>query len=42
MGESIIGDVPSVDNTAAICTNFVPGRQMLHPFIYLLLHDLCH
>jgi hypothetical protein len=41
MGESIIGHVPSVDNTADICTKVVPGGQKRNRLIRLLLHDLC-
>jgi hypothetical protein len=41
MGESIIGHVPSVDNTADICTNVVPDGQKRNHLIRLLLHDLC-
>jgi hypothetical protein len=41
MGESIIGHVPSVYNTADICTNVVPGGQKWNHLIHLLLHDLC-
>jgi hypothetical protein len=41
MGESIIGHVPSVDNTADICTKVVDGGQKRNHLIRLLLHDLC-
>jgi hypothetical protein len=41
MGESIIGHVPSVDNTADICTKVVPSGQERNHLIRLLLHDLC-
>jgi hypothetical protein len=41
MGESIIGHVPSVDNTADIFTKVVPGGNNLNHLIRLLLHDLC-
>jgi hypothetical protein len=41
MGESIIGHVPSVENPADICTNFVPGGQKRNHLIRLLLHYLC-
>jgi hypothetical protein len=41
MGDSIIGHVPSVDNTDYICTNFVPGGQKGNHLIRLLMHDLC-
>jgi hypothetical protein len=41
MGESIIGNVPSVDNPADICTKVVPGGQKRNHLIRLLLHDLC-
>jgi hypothetical protein len=41
MGESIIGHVPSVENTADICTKVVPGGQNRNHLICLLLHDLC-
>jgi hypothetical protein len=41
MGESIIGHVPSVDNTADICTKVVPGEYKRNHLILLLLHDLC-
>jgi hypothetical protein len=40
MGESIIGHVPSVDNTADICTKVVSSGQKLNHLIRLLLHDL--
>jgi hypothetical protein len=40
-GESIIGHVPSVDNTADICTKVVPGGQQRNHLIRLLLYDLC-
>jgi hypothetical protein len=40
MGESIIGHVHSVDNTADICIKFVPGGQKRNHLIRLLLHDL--
>jgi hypothetical protein len=42
MGESIIGNVPSVDNTTDICTQVVPGGQKRNHLIRLLLHDLCY
>jgi hypothetical protein len=41
MGESIIGQVPSVDNPAHICTKVMPGGKTWNHFIRLLLHDLC-
>jgi hypothetical protein len=41
MGESIIGNVPSVDNPADICTKVVPGGQKRNHLIGLLLRDLC-
>jgi hypothetical protein len=41
MGESIIGHVPSVDNTADICTKVVAGGQKRNHLIRLLLHDMC-
>jgi hypothetical protein len=41
MGESIIGHVSSVKNTADICTKVVPGGQNRNYLIHLLLHDLC-
>jgi hypothetical protein len=41
MGESIIGNVPSVDNPDDICTKVVPGGQKRNHLIRLLLHDLC-
>jgi hypothetical protein len=41
MGESIIGNVPSVVNPADICSKVVPGGQKLNHLIRLLLHDLC-
>jgi hypothetical protein len=41
MGESIIRHVPSVENTADICTKVVPGGQKRNHLIRLLLHDLC-
>jgi hypothetical protein len=41
MGESIIGHVPSVDNTADVCTKDVPCGQKGNHLIRLLLHDLC-
>jgi hypothetical protein len=33
--------VPSVDNTAQICTEVVPGGQKRKHLVHLLLHDLC-
>jgi hypothetical protein len=41
MGESIIGNVPSVENPADICTKVVPGWQKRNHLICLLLYDLC-
>jgi hypothetical protein len=41
MGESIIGHVPSVDNTAEIFTKVVPSGQKPNYFIGLLLHEFC-
>jgi hypothetical protein len=41
MGYSIIGNIPSVDNPADICTTVVPGGQKRNHLIRLLLHDLC-
>jgi hypothetical protein len=41
MGEPSIGHVPSVENTADICTKVVPGGQKQYHLIRLLLHDLC-
>jgi hypothetical protein len=41
MGESIIGHVPSADNTADIFTKVVPVGQKRNHLIRLLLHDLC-
>jgi hypothetical protein len=41
MGESIIGHVPSVGNTADICTKVFRGGQKRNHLIRLLLHDLC-
>jgi hypothetical protein len=41
MLESISGHVPSVENTANICTKVVPGGQKRNHLIRLLLHDLC-
>jgi hypothetical protein len=41
MGESIIGHVNYVDNTAHICTKVVPGGQKRNHLIHLVLHDLC-
>jgi hypothetical protein len=41
MGESIIGHVPSVENTVDICTKVVPGGQKRNHLIHLLLHDMC-
>jgi hypothetical protein len=41
MGESIIGHVISVYNTADICTKVVPCGQKRNHLIRLLLHDLC-
>jgi hypothetical protein len=40
-GESIIGHVPSVENSVDICTNIVPGGQKRNHLIRLLLHVLC-
>jgi hypothetical protein len=42
MGESIIGNVPSVDNLSDICTKVVPGGHKWDHFIRLLLHALCY
>jgi hypothetical protein len=39
MGESIIGHVPSVDNSADICTKVVPGGQKRNRLIRLLLYN---
>jgi hypothetical protein len=39
--ESIIGNVPSVDNIADICTKVVPGGQKWNNLIRFLLHELC-
>jgi hypothetical protein len=41
MGESIIGNVPSVDNPADICTKVVPGGHKRNHLIFLLLYNLC-
>jgi hypothetical protein len=41
MGESIIGQVPSVDNPADIFTKVVPGGQKRNHLILLLLHEFC-
>jgi hypothetical protein len=41
MGESIIGNVPSVYNPADICTKVVAGGQKRNHLIRILLHDLC-
>jgi hypothetical protein len=41
MGESIIGHVPSVDNTHDMCTKVVSGEQNRNHLIRLFLHDLC-
>jgi hypothetical protein len=41
MGESIIEQVPSVDNLDDICTKVAPGGQKRNHLIRLLLHDLC-
>jgi hypothetical protein len=41
MGESIIGNVPSVDNPADICTKVVAGGQKRKHLIRILIHDLC-
>jgi hypothetical protein len=38
MGESIIGDIPTVNNPADICTKAVPGGQNRDHLIGLLLH----
>jgi hypothetical protein len=40
MGESIIGNIPSVNNPAYICTKAVPGGQKRDHLIGLLLHDI--
>jgi hypothetical protein len=40
MGESIIEQVPYVDNPADICTKVFPGGQKRNHLICLLLHDL--
>jgi 3-keto-L-gulonate-6-phosphate decarboxylase len=39
MGESIIGNVSSVDNPADICTKSVSGGHKQNHLIRLLLHD---
>jgi hypothetical protein len=41
MGESIIGHVHYVDNTADMCTKVMAGGQKQNHLICLLLHDLC-
>jgi hypothetical protein len=41
MGESIIVNVPSVDNPADIRTKVFPDGQKRNHLIRLLLHDLC-
>jgi hypothetical protein len=41
MGESIIGNVSSIDNPADICTKVVPGGKKRNRLIRLLLRDLC-
>jgi hypothetical protein len=41
MGESIIGNVPSVDNPADMCIKVVPVGQERNHLIRLLLHYLC-
>jgi hypothetical protein len=41
MEESIIGQVPSVDNPDDICTKVVPGGQKRNHMIRLILHDFC-
>jgi hypothetical protein len=41
MGESIIGHVPSVENTDDICTKVVTGGKKGNHLIHLLLYDLC-
>jgi hypothetical protein len=41
MGDSIIGHVPSVENTADIFTKVVRGGQKRNHLIRLLLYDLC-
>jgi lactate dehydrogenase-like 2-hydroxyacid dehydrogenase len=41
MGDSIIGHVPSVENTADIFTKVMPGGQKRNHLIHLLLHDFC-
>jgi hypothetical protein len=41
MGESIIGHVPSVDNSADILTKVVPGGKKGNNLIRLLLNDSC-
>jgi hypothetical protein len=38
MGKSIIGNVPSFDNPADICTKIFPGGQKRNHLIHLLLH----
>jgi hypothetical protein len=40
MGESIIGNVPSVNNPADICTKAMPCGQNRDHLIGVLLHDL--
>jgi hypothetical protein len=41
MGESIIGQMPSVYNPDDICAKVVPGGQKQNHLFRLLLHDLC-
>jgi hypothetical protein len=41
MGESIIGHVLSVYNSADICTKVVPDGKKRNHLIRLLMHDLC-
>jgi hypothetical protein len=41
MGESIIGNVPAVENHADICTKVVQCGKNRNHLIRLLLHDLC-
>jgi hypothetical protein len=40
MGDSIIGHIPSVNNSSDICNKAVPGGQKRDNLIGLLLHDI--
>jgi hypothetical protein len=41
MADSIIDQLPSVDNPSDICTKIVPGFQKHHNMARILMNDLC-